>query len=151
MNMRWARHPRKSLFLIGFGGSALLLILAVIADLALSTDVLLLVPHAPATVELNRALFIPGDSVAELYGNPLDEPVRILLPDPDRLIRPEEDSSLLLLPVDKESGENPLQVQTIWFFVKPAVPAAFLLGMIGFMVPKRAAAARERRRKVHHG
>lgn len=138
MNMQWARRARKPLFLIGFGGGALLLILAVIADFSLSTDVILMVPHAPATVELNRALFFPGDSVAQLYGNPLDEPVRILLPALDRLIRPEEDSSLLLLPVDKESGENPLQVQTIWFLVKPAVTAAFLLGMAGFLAPKSA-------------
>lgn len=142
MNMRRSGRARRFLFLIGFGGSALLLTLAVIADFALSTDVLLMVPHAPVTVELNRALFVPGDSVAELYGNPLDKPVRVVLPDSDRLIRPEEDSSLLLLPVNKESGENPLQVQTIWFFVRFAVPAAFLLGMVGFLVPRRAGAAR---------
>ncbi len=123
---------------MGFGGAAVLLALALLADVALSADVLIIVPHSPEMVEINRALFLPGDSVAELYGNPLDKPVRILLPSADHLIRPGEDSSLLLLQVDKQAGENPLQLRTIWFFVKPGAAVAFLLGLAGFLAPKRA-------------
>ena len=36
-------------------------------------------------VKVNRTLHAPGDPVAEIYGNPLSKPVRVIAPDPDRL------------------------------------------------------------------
>ncbi len=97
----------------------------------------MIAPHNSETVEINRSLHLPGDGVAEIYGNPMSKPVRVIFPDADRLIRPEEDPGLLLLEVDKQKGENPLQARTLWFFGKFAVPALVLLGLIGFVLPKR--------------
>ena len=87
-------------------------------------------------MELNRALYTTGDAVAELYGNPLAEPVRVIMPPADRLLRPQEDPALLLLEVDKQKGENPLQAQTVWLFTKFAIAAFATLGLLGFLVPR---------------
>lgn len=127
---------RRIAFGSGFGVATLVLLTVMIADRALGRDVLMIVPHDPATVELNRALFEPGDSVAELYGNPLTESVRVILPPADHFLRPEEDPSLVLLTVDKQEGENPLQARTLWFFAKFVVPAFVLLGLVGFLLPR---------------
>ena len=127
---------RKMAIGFGFGAAALVLLTAVIVDRTLGQGVLIISPHDPSTVELNRALYAPGDSVAELYGNPLSKPVRVILPSPENLIRPEEDTSLLLLRVDKQKGENPLQAKTIWFFGKFAVIGLSLIGLAGFALPR---------------
>ena len=140
MSVTFRQRMRRGLLVTGFGGAVLLLLLAGVVDLLLGEDVLMIIPHEPSTVELNRALYVPGDPVADLYGNPMSEPVRVLLPASERLLRPEEDSSLLLLQVDKQRGENPLQVRTVWFAARFAVPAAFLLGVIGLLLPRRPTA-----------
>ena len=127
---------RRALLGLGFGGAVLLVLSAFAIDRALGQDVLLIVPHDSATVELNRGLFQPGDLVADVYGNPLREPVRVILPAAQRLIRPPEDPDLVLLPVDKAAGENPLQARTLWFAFRFAVPAALLLGVIGLFLPR---------------
>jgi hypothetical protein len=135
MNFPWTKL-RRGLLLFGFGGGVLLLLGAAAADRLLGQEVLMIVPHDASTVELNRALYLPGDPVADLYGNPMTEPVRVLMPAADRLLRPEENPSLLLLQVDKQLGENPLQSRTIWFFARYAVPGAFLVGILGLVVPR---------------
>ena len=74
--------------------------------------------------------------MADLYGNTMNEPVRVVLPNTDRIIRPTEDSSMVLLQVDKLVGENPLQAKTIWLFVKVALIPLLLLGVGGLFIPK---------------
>jgi len=126
-------------FTIGFGGLAAVLGGALVADLALGQDVLMIAPHEPAVVELNRTLYTEGESVPELYGNPLSGETRVVLPSKERLLRPEEDPTLLLFQVDKLGGENPLQTKTVWFFVKFAVPGLALLALLGFALPRKRA------------
>lgn len=128
---------RRIAFVLGFGGAAIVLVAAVSMDLILGEDVLMIAPHDPSVVELNRELYVPGEPVAQLYGNPLSESTRVVAPPGDRLIHPAEEPALLLLTVDKLGGENPLQTQTVWFFAKFMAPALLLLGLLGFALPHR--------------
>ncbi|MBM4373268.1 MAG: hypothetical protein FJ098_16550 [Deltaproteobacteria bacterium] len=92
-----------------------------------ATEVQIIAARDPAVVAVEKALWMEGDPVTELYGVPAGQPVRVAFVDPGRLIRPDEDPSLVLLPVDKQAGENPLQVKTVWFV---ALRAAAGLGFL---------------------
>jgi len=120
----------------GFGGALLVLGMAMILDRGLGKEVRLIAPHESSTVEVNRALYFPGDPVAEIYGNPLSNPVRVIRPDRERVMRPEEDRSLVLLTVNKQRGENPLQARTVWLFAKAAALGLVLLGLIALAFPR---------------
>jgi hypothetical protein len=120
----------------GLGGALLVLALAVTVDRALGEEVLLISPHHTSTVEVNRALYVPGDPVAEIYGNPLSTPVRVIAPDSERMVRPAEDSSLALLAVNKQLGENPLQVKTVWLFAKVGALGLALVGLVALVLPR---------------
>jgi len=128
---------RRVAFMVGFGGLVVVLIAVITADRALGKDVLMIAPHRPSVVDLNRMLYADGDPIPPLYGNPLSAETRVILPTKDRLVRPEEDPTLLLFRVDKQRGENPLQTQTLWFFAKFIVPGLALLGLLGFALPRR--------------
>jgi len=123
---------------LGFGGAVVALMLAAALDLGLGRQVLLIAPHDPATVELNRSLYLPGDPVAEIYGNPLRAPVRVILLSRQPLIQPPEEPGLRLLPVDKRRGENPLQTQTVWFLTRFIAAGLTLLGNFGLILPRPA-------------
>ena len=100
----------------------------------------MITPHAPEIVNVNKEMWLPkkGNAsdpnftreVAELYGNPMSEPVEVLFVPESKLIHPKELPSLTLLPVDKSKSENPLQVQTVYFFAKWITIAAGLVGII---------------------
>lgn len=130
-NLTFKHRLRRFALVLGFGGATLALLVAFGVDRLLGKDVWIIAPHSPETIELNRALYEPDDPVADLYGNSLSEPVRVILPSGEQLIRPEEDPSLVLLKVNKQAGENPLQASTMWFFVKYLSPALALLGLVG--------------------
>ena len=119
-----------------------------------ATEVWLYTPSDPAVVELNRGLFDLASvdvkteagrrEVMRLYGNPTAEPIRVLFLDEARLVRPAEAPDLVLLPQDKEKGENVLQVQTVFFFAKlttigGAIAAGVLLGLWGVLKRRRGA------------
>ena len=131
---------RRIAFMVGFGGLVVVLLAVITTDRALGQEVLMIAPHRPSVVELNRMLYADGDPVPQLYGNPLSEQTRVVLPSQDRLVRPEEDPTLLLFRVDKQRGENPLQTQTLWFFAKFVLPGLALLGLTGFALPRRRSA-----------
>jgi len=131
------RRLRPLFVWVGFGGAAVVLAGAMLVVGLLGREVVLIAPFDESTVELNRALHSPGDPVAEIYGNPVGQTVRVIAPDKDRLVRPAEKPSLLLLQVDKQKGENPLQAQTIWFFSKFVVPAFAVIGVAGLFLPRR--------------
>jgi hypothetical protein len=128
---------RKIAFIVGFGGALLVLLAALVLDLGLGKDVLMIAPHDPDLVELNRGLFLPGDSVPDVYGNPLSEETRIVMPAGDRLIRPDEDPELLLFRVDKIAGENPLQTKTVWYLARFMIAGLAIAGSAGFLLPRR--------------
>ncbi len=128
---------RLPLITCAFGGALLVLVVAFTVDRSLGRDLLLIQPHDEATVELNRSLYLEGDAVAEIYGNPLSQPLRVISPDEQYLIVPDEDPSLLLMRVNKSLGQNPLQAQTLWFFAKFLVPALALVGVGALFLPRR--------------
>ena len=127
---------RSWLCRIGFWGAGIAVALACVLDWGLGRDVILIAPHAPAVVKVNRALYTSGDAVADLYGNALSKPVRVIFPSETKLIVPPEDPYVLLLSVDKQRGENPLQAQTIWFFAKFAVGGFLVLGGVGLLLSR---------------
>jgi len=127
---------RPFALIAGFGGALFALGLAMIIDRGFGEDVRLISPHDASTVQVNRALYAPGDPVAEIYGNPLSKPVRVIAPDPDRLVRPDEDASAVLLAVDKQRGENPLQARTVWLFAKAGALGLALLGLAALALPR---------------
>ncbi|MBU1700402.1 MAG: hypothetical protein KJ970_08645 [Candidatus Eisenbacteria bacterium] len=133
---RYLSRLRPLVLVLGFGGAALVLIAALALDKGLGKDVLIITPHDPSIVGLNQSLYVPGDPVAEIYGNPMSETVRIVHPSKDKLIRPKEDPNLLLLRANKLLGENPLQTKTIWYFARFILPVLLILGIIGFVLPK---------------
>jgi len=109
------RRVLKWLAMAALVGAALALAAGLVVDRFASQDVVMVVPDAKEVVSLRKATWAPGDPVAELYGLPVSEPIRVVMPDSERLVRPEEDPGLLLLMLDKSSGDNPLQVKTVWF------------------------------------
>jgi len=101
-----------------------------VLDTVYAREVLIITPHDPRQVALNRQLWVEGDPVPDVYGVPTNEPVRVLFPDPARLIRPAEAATgMTLLAVDKQAGENPLQVRSVWFIAWRAA-AGFALGAL---------------------
>jgi hypothetical protein len=127
---------RRIAFVGGFGGAILVLLAALVLDLGLGKEVLMIAPHDPTLVKLNRSLYMPGDAVPDLYGNPLSEQTRVVLPASDRLVSPTEDPVLVLLQVDKLAGENPLQAKTVWYLARFLVAGFVLVGLVGFVLPK---------------
>lgn len=134
--MSFLRRLRKPALIVGFGGAALILLTVMLLDYGFGTDVVMIAPNDEATVELNRAMYIPGDPVPELYGNPMSKPVRVVLASQEDLIRPEEQSDLVLLKVDKLQGENPLQVQTVHLFSRFLIPGFLILGVAGWLLKR---------------
>lgn len=113
-------------------------------DRFVAREVQILVPAAPEEVALNRTLWAPGDPVAAIYGVPAGPPLRVLFVAAERIVRPVEAPELALLPVDKQAGENPLQVRTVWFL---AWRAAAGLGLGAIAVAGLAAWLGLRRRR----
>ncbi len=101
----------------------------------------MIAPHDPGTVKINRAMYMSGDPVAELYGSPLSNPIRLIAPDQDHILRPKEDDSIVLFTVDRQQGENPLQARTVWLFAKFAALGFGLLGFAGLFFPRSCVVA----------
>ena len=113
---RWARRGAWAALV-----AALLVPLAAyLADLGWGREVLLIAPHDPSVVTLNRSLWSAGDPVADVYGSPMSAPTRVLLFGDQEVLRPEEDSTLSLLPA-ASAGQRPIQVRTLWWAVRLAV------------------------------
>jgi hypothetical protein len=122
---------------LAFGAAAALLVIAFGIDRLLARDVLLIAPHDESTVKLNRSLYAEGDPVAEIYGNPMSKPVRVVILDGDRIVRPAEDPSQLLLPVNAARGDHPLQVQTVWFATRYSVALLLAVAAVSALTHAR--------------
>lgn len=108
--------------LLSFAGAALAPVAAWTIDAKMSKDVILITPAPPDIVELNKAMWSKGEPVANIYGEPVDKPIRVVRPDPRDIIVPEEDPAMTLM--NAGGDRHPLQVQTVWFAVKYGSPAA---------------------------
>lgn len=81
------------------------------------------------------------DGVAELYGIVEPPPgLRVVVWDRSRLLRPPEDATLRLLPVDRRAGEDVLTGRALQF---RAAVLGFLVALLGVVV--LAFCRRERR------
>ncbi len=128
---------------------------ALLTDLGWGHEVLLIVPHDLAVVRLNRSLWSAGEPVAEIYGNPMTMPARVLLASHRTILHPEESPALSLVPV-ASGGMRPIQVRTLWWGARLAttalaVAAAVLFGASSLArrrssAPNGAGAARSGRR-----
>lgn len=92
------------------------------------------VPAAPEAVALNRTLHEGGQPVADIYGVPTARQMRVLFPKEASLVRPPEDPSQRLLLIDKQRGDNPLQVKTVWFVAWRLSAGLAALGFLGLVL-----------------
>ncbi|HLF94249.1 MAG TPA: hypothetical protein VJB14_12370 [Planctomycetota bacterium] len=113
-----------------------------------ATDAYIIAAKSPELVKDNKESFDPREPketdeayrkrVMGIYGNPIDYTTPVLFVPKEKFIRPPEAPELILLPVDKEKGENPLQVKSLYFFAKPvtigsAVACLVLFGLSRFL------------------
>jgi hypothetical protein len=93
------------------------------------------------SVEVEKAIFEPPkgaakdskeyrDAVMRIYGSQTDEPTKVVFVSAEKFVHPEELPTLTLLPVNKEKGENPLQVKTVYFFAQKAVIGGAVAGVV---------------------
>lgn len=97
---------------IGLVLALLLPLLVRVVDRVWGLEVLLIVPHAPGVVTLNRSLWVAGEPVAEIYGSPMSAPTRVLYRGRNPLLRPVEQPDLALLAVGQGSA-RPIQIKTL--------------------------------------
>ena len=100
-----------------------------------ATDAYLIAAKSPQMVQANQALFDarePQESdaayrkrVMEIYGNPVDYQTPVLFVSREKFVHPKEAPDLVLLPVDKEKGENPLQLKSLYFFARYVAMGSF--------------------------
>jgi hypothetical protein len=112
---------------------------AFLADRILGVEVTLLARmRTPAERAAWRAAgWDPRDGVAELYG--IVEPpagLRVIVLDRDRLVRPPEDPSLVLLAVDRARGDDPLPGRALQWRAALAGAALALCGLLLLVLPR---------------
>jgi hypothetical protein len=110
----------------GAAGTQLLPLAAAVAVSIGAREVTPVKPHSPEMVALNREIWSAGEPVAELYGNPSARKW-VLFPPREKLVVPPEDPSLTLL----LASDNPLQLQTVWFFAGWGVAASTVVALLG--------------------
>ena len=108
-------------------GAAVYPVVAILASSA--TEAYIIAAKSPELVTLNKQDFDPRAAketdavfhkrVIEIYGNAIDYTTPVLFVASEKFVRPPEAPNLILLPVDKQKGENPLQVKSLYFFAKP--------------------------------
>jgi hypothetical protein len=94
-----------------------------ILSAAAGRDVIVISPHSPEMVEMNRILWSPGEDVASIYGIPHGRMRVLFAPS----FSPAEEPSLRLAP------RGGLQAKTLWFAVRWATLAGILLALAGFL------------------
>ena len=92
------------------------------------------VKNAPEVVKLNKMLYEKGSPVADIYGVPTNRKMRVLFVSRDKLLQPSENRSLHLLLIDKQKGENPLQVKTVWFLAWRLLAGLLLAALLGVLL-----------------
>jgi hypothetical protein len=94
-----------------------------------------------SVVDVERAIFEPPkgvskdskayrDAVMGLYGSVTDEPTKVVFEPKERFFNPPELPTLTLLRIDKQLGQNPWQVKTIYFFASKTALGAAVVGAL---------------------
>lgn len=124
---------RLALLAMGLGVGAILFAptAAAIVSGGWGQEVILISPHGSEAVVMNRLIWSSGEPVPPIYGIPSSAPIRIAFADPARILIPPEDASLTLYRVDKQKGENPLQVRTLWFLAKLGAAFGGVVALLG--------------------
>jgi hypothetical protein len=115
----------KPLRLLGIAGLALGVFAypaVLLLDRSCGTEVIMIAPRDEGDVALERFNWTNEGArkephlVAEIYGKPFDkgETKRLLSPDAAKILHPKEDPTVTLFL--KGDQDNPLQVQTLWYF-----------------------------------
>ena len=115
-----------------------------------ATDAYVIAGKSPELVKINQDSFDAREPketdesyrrrVMEIYGNPIDYKTPVVFVPAEMFIRPKEAPELILLPVNKNRQENPLQVKTLYFFAKYVTMgsgAAFAVFLILFFVLRK--------------
>lgn len=117
-----------------------------------ATEAYIIAAKDPKAVEIDREIFEAPkgaakdskayrDAVMSIYGSQADEPTKVVFWPADKFVHPKELPGLVLLPVDKNKGENPLQVKTVYFFASKTAIGAAVVGVIllgiGFAMKKK--------------
>jgi hypothetical protein len=132
----------KALFVLGAGALAVAALVYPVAAIVAggAVEAYLIAAKDKSAVEVERAIFEAPkgaskdskayrDAVMSIYGSQTDDPTRVLFVPADKFLRPPELPSLVLLPIDKQKGENPLQVKTVYFFATRTVLGAAVVGI----------------------
>jgi hypothetical protein len=122
---------------------------------SMGTEAYMIAGKDKSTWDIEKALFEPPkgaskeskeyrDAVLRIYGVPTDEPTKVVFEPQDHFVRTDLLPSIVILPIYKEKGENPLQVKTVYFFASrsalgAAVAGLFLLGLAKLTRKKPAA------------
>ena len=114
-------------------------------DRAYGKTVLPVARSAPEAVRANKILFEEGDSVAEIYGVPGERKQRVIFVRKDQLLTPSEDANLRLLLIDKQKGDNPLQVKTLYFVAWRILATLSAVALIGIALLTLLSRRRNRR------
>lgn len=127
----------KQLAKLGWMGALLVAVatypaVAVVASGAI--DAYVVAAKSESMVKFNKDSFEPRDPketdaafqkrIMEVFGNAVDYSTPVLFVPKEKFIRPAEAPNIIILPVDKEKGENPLQVKSLYFFAKYIVTGA---------------------------
>ena len=93
-----------------------------------ATDAYVIAAKSPELVKINQDSFDAREPketdeayrrrVMEIYGNPIDYRTPVVFVPSEKFVHPKEAPELILLPVDKNKQENPLQVKSLYFFAK---------------------------------
>lgn len=133
----------KALLLVGWVAAFILAIAtypaaAIVARTAV--EAYIIAAKDPAAVEVERAIFEPPkapkdskayrDAVMRIYGSQTDEATAVVFVPQERFLHPQELPTLTLLPVDKQKGQNPLQVKTVYFFASRSVAGFAVAGIV---------------------
>lgn len=87
-------------------------------------------PFEDAIVEVNRFEYEDDATgkdkdIIQIYGAPLGDAEAVVFVDASKIIHPLEKPELALLKVDKEAGDNPLQLGTVRFLTRAVSFGAF--------------------------
>ena len=70
------------------------------------------------------------DAVMGLYGSVTDEPTKVIFEHQEHFFHPPELPTLTLLRIDKQKGDNPVQLKTVYFFASRTAIGAAVVGAL---------------------